>query len=285
MDVPFVIRHRLEELGLEQQDLARAARVTDSYISQLLTRKKAPPAPNRTDIYARIDKFLKLPSGELAKLAELQRKEELKRELGEAPVPLYHEFRELILRKCNRETEKHVRAIFEKQPFGELERLVTQKLLDVVKRVAKDELDNDYWLRMVAQLGGRSYEEMRVIVLEFLDTDIFHVSAENCVSFLDPLIESWDIDLATFGLEIVLNHSVVPGQAKRFEFVEREAQQPVSEEPGLQEFLQDPSLSGTATAEEVEFLKGLTFKHKRPTPLYYYRELQNFRDPLHFRTP
>jgi transcriptional regulator with XRE-family HTH domain len=285
VDVPFVIRHRLEELGLEQQDLARAARVTDSYISQLLTRKKAPPAPNRTDIYARIDKFLKLPSGELAKLAELQRKEELKRELGEAPVPLYHEFRELILRKCNRETEKHVRAIFEKQPFGELERLVTQKLLDVVKRVAKDELDNDYWLRMVAQLSGRSYEEMRVIVLEFLDTDIFHVSAENCVSFLDPLIESWDIDLATFGLEIVLNHSVVPGQAKRFEFVERESEPPVGEAPGLQEFLQDPSLSGSATAEEVEFLKQLRFKHTRPTPLYYYRELQNLRDPLHFRTP
>lgn len=285
MDVPFVIRHRLEELGLEQQDLARAARVTDSYISQLLTRKKAPPAPSRTDIYGRIDKFLKLPSGELAKLAELQRREELKRELGEAPVPLYHEFRELILRKCNRESEKHVRAIFEKQPFGELERLVTQKLLDLVKRVAKDELDNDYWLRMVAQLSGRSYEEMRVVVLEFLDTDIFHVSAENCISFLDPLIESWDIDLATFSLDIVLNHRVVPGHAKRFEFVEREAEPPVSEEPGLQGFLQDPSLSGTATAEEVEFLKGLTFKHKRPTPLYYYRELQNFRDPLHFRTP
>jgi transcriptional regulator with XRE-family HTH domain len=285
VDVPFVIRHRLEELGLEQQDLARAARVTDSYISQLLTRKKAPPAPSRTDIYARIDRFLKLPSGELAKLAELQRKEELKRELGEAPVPLFHEFRELILRKCNREKEKHVRAIFEKQPFGELERLVTQKLLDVVKRVAKDELDNDYWLRMVAKLSHRSYEEMRVVVLEFLDTDIFHVSAENCVSFLDPLIESWDIDLATFGLEIVLNHSVVPGQAKRFEFVEREVEQPVSEEPGLQEFLQDPFLSGTTSAEEVEFLKGLTFKHKRPTPLYYYRELQNFRDPLHFRRP
>ena len=285
MDVPFVIRHRLEELGLEQQDLARAARVTESYISQLLTRKKSPPAPSRTDIYDRMDKFLKLPSGELAKLADLQHKEELKRELGEEPAPLYQEFRELILRKCNREQEKHVRAIFEKQPFGELERLVTQKLLDVVKHVAKDELDNDYWLRMVAQLGRRSYEEMRVIVLEFLDTDIFHVSAENCVAFLEPLIESWDIDLATFSLEIVLNHSVVPGEAKRFEFVEREAEQPEGEEPGLQEFLQDPSLSGTATEEEVEFLKRLRFKHKRPTPLYYYRELQNLRDSLHFGTP
>jgi len=279
-----VIRHRLEELGLEQQDLARAARVTDSYISQLLTRKKAPPAPSRTDIYDRIDKFLKLPSGELAKLADLQRKEELKRELGEEPVPLYHEFRELTLRKCNREKEKHVRAIFEQQPFGELERLVTQTLLDVVKRVAKDELENDYWLRMVARLSRHSFEEMRVVVLEFLDTDIFHVSAENCVSFLDPLIESWDINLATFGLEIVLNHSVVPGQAKRFDFVEREAEQPIGEELGLQEFLQDPSLSGTATAKEVEFLKRLTFQGQRPTPLYYYRELQNLRDPLHFRS-
>jgi len=282
MDVPLVIRNRLEELGLEQQDLARAARVTESYISQLLTRKKAPPAPSRTDIYDRMDKFLKLPTGELAKLASLQRKEQLKRELGDEPVPLFHEVRELMLRKCNPDKEKHVRAIFEKQPFGELERLVTQKLLDVVKRVAKDELENDYWLRMVAQLSGRSYEEMRVIVLEFLDTDIFHVSAENCISFLDPLIESWDIDLATFGLEIVLNHSVVPGQAKRFEFVEREVERPVSPEPGLQAFLRDPSLSGTATAEEVEFLERLTFTHKRPTPLYYYRELQSLRDPLHF---
>jgi len=285
VDVPFVILHRLEELGLEQQALARAAHVTESYISQLLTRRKAPPAPNRTDIYDRMDKFLKLPSGELAKLADLQRKEELKRELGDEPAPLFHEVRELILRKCNPERQKHVRAIFETQPFGELERLVTQTLLDVVKRVAKDELENDYWLRMVARLSRRSFEEMRVVVLEFLDTDIFHVSAENCVAFLDPLIESWDIDLATFGLEIVLNHSVVPGQAKRFEFVERDADQPVSEEPGLQEFLQDSSLSGTATPKEVAFLKRLKFQGQRPTPLYYYRELQSLRDPLHFRTP
>src|SRR2546430_13385268 len=87
VDVPFVIRRRLEELGLEQQALARAAHVTESYISQLLTRRKAPPAPNRTDIYDRMDKFLKLPSGELAKLADLQRKEELKRELGDEPPP------------------------------------------------------------------------------------------------------------------------------------------------------------------------------------------------------
>lgn len=285
MDVSFLIRRRLEELGLEQKDLARAAQVTESYISQLLTRRKSPPAPNRTDIYRRMDKLLKLPSGELAKLADLQRKEQLKRELGDEATPLFREVRDLILRKCNSQKEQQIRAIFDTQSFGELERLVTQKLLDVVKRVAHAELDNEYWLRMVAQLSGRSYEEMRVIVLEFLDTDIFNVSIEDCVSFLDPLIESWDIDLETFGLEIVLNQKVTSARVRRFEFIEQESDWPFVEELGLKEFLEDPSLSGTASEEEVEFLKRLQFRGKRPTPLYYYRELQNLRDPLHFRSP
>jgi transcriptional regulator with XRE-family HTH domain len=283
MDVSFVIRQRLDELGLEQKDLARAARVTESYVSQLLTRKKAPPAPNRTDIYDRMDRVLKLPAGELARLANSQRKDELKRELGDEPAPLFLEVRALILRKCDPDKEREIHAVFEKRPFGELERLVTQKLLDVVKRVARAELQNDYWLRMVARLGGRSFEEMRVIVLEFLDTDIFHLSAEHCVAFLDPLIASWDIDLATFAIEIVLNHQVAAEHVRRFEFVERGPDEPL-EEPGLREFLQDPSLSDDATAAEVAFLRTLRFRGKRPTALYYYRELQSMRDPLHFRT-
>jgi transcriptional regulator with XRE-family HTH domain len=285
MDVSLVIRQRLEAFGLDQRELARAAQVTESYISQLLTRKKAPPAPGRTDIYDKMDRFLRLPSGELARLAAVQRKEELKRELGEEAAPLFQEVREVVLRKCQPDREPHVRAIFQKQPFGELERLVTQRLLDVLHAVAKEELGNDYWLRMVADLSGRSFEEMRVNVLEFLDTDIFHLSGEHCVAFLDPLIEAWDIDLTSFALDIVLNPGVVTGHVKRFEFVEREPGQVIGEEPGLTEFLKDPALSGTATADEVALLQRLRFKGKRPTPLYYYRELQNLRDPLHFRTP
>jgi transcriptional regulator with XRE-family HTH domain len=285
VDLSLVIKHRLEDLGLDQHDLASAAQVTESYISQLLTGKKAPPAPNRTDIYDKMAKFLKLPNGELAKLAELQRREELKRKLADPPTPLFKEVRELVLHKCKPEKQKQIRAIFEKQPFGELERLVTQKLLDVVKRVAKEELASESWLRLVARLSSRSYEEMRVAILEFLDTDVFHVSIENCVSFLDPLIESWDIDLPSFGMEIVLNRRVAPGQPKKFEFVEKDPETALLEEPGLKEFLHDVSLSGDATEEEIEFLKKLRFKGKRPAPLYYYRELQNLRDPLHFRGP
>jgi transcriptional regulator with XRE-family HTH domain len=281
MDVCLLIKQRLAELGLDQKDLASAAEVTDSYISQVLTRKKLPPAPDRTDIYEKMAKFLKLPGDRLSQLAALQRAEESKKNLVDPPAPLFKEVRELILRKCVPDREKQIRAILEKQPFGELERLVTQKLLDVVKRVAKEELNSESGLHLIARLTGRSYEQVRVNLLEFLDTDVFNLSPQNCVSFLDPLIETWDVDLATFSMEVVLNRRLAPGDPTRFEFVEKAAGS--SElEPGLKEFLNNASLSGTAAKEEVDFLKKLRFNGKRPTPLYYYRELQNLRDPLHF---
>jgi len=283
VDVCLVIKERLQALGLGQNDLAAAAEVTESYVSQLLARKKLPPAPDRTDIYEKMGKFLKLSSGKLAKLAEIQRGEALKRDFEDPPAPLFQEVRELVLGKCVPGKRREVRAIFEKQPFGELERLVTQKLLDVIKGVAREELKGEKWLRSVARLSGRSYKQMRVMILEFLDTDVFHVSMENCVSFLDPLIDSWDIDLTDFGMQIVLNRRLGRGQWRRFEFVETQPARSSGDEPGLNEFLKDASLSGTVSLEEIEFLRLLRFQGKRPTPLYYYRELQNLRDPVHFR--
>lgn len=88
----------------------------------------------------------------------------------------------------------------------------------------------------MAQLSDRSYEQVRVSILEFLDTDVFNVSVENCAAI----------------------------------------------EPGLEQFLKDASLSGDTTEEEIAFLKDLKLKGKRPSRIYYYRELQNRRDPLHF---
>jgi transcriptional regulator with XRE-family HTH domain len=246
MDVAFVIRQRLDELGLDQRDLAVAADVTESYVSQILTRKKTPPAPDRTDIYDRMDRFLKLPHGELARIAEVHLKEELKRRLGDT-APLLPALRELILDKCVPAQREQVRAIIERQPFGELERLVAQTLLHV------------------AQLGG----------------DVLHVTPKQRAR-LDAVIAAWEWDPVTFALEVTLEANGRRRATKRFEYVER-TDADVEREKGLMEFLRDPSLSGTATAEELAYLKALRFTDRRPTPLYYYRELQNLRDPLHFR--
>jgi transcriptional regulator with XRE-family HTH domain len=282
MDIASVIRRRLEELGIGQRELAAAAEVTESYISQLLAKKKTPPAPDRTDIYDKLAKILKLPSKELATLADIQRREELKRKVLDPPRPLFQEFRQLILRKCVAAKRKQITSIFEREPFGEFERFITQKLLDVAKRVAKEELEDEKWIHRVARAGKRSYEETRVLILEFLDTDVFHVSVENCLSFLDPLIASWDIEFESFRMEIVLNRRLARSHRKRLEFREAEPEPAFEMEPGLMQFLDDAKLSADITEEETAFLKNLSFDGKRPSVLYYYRELQNLRDPLNF---
>jgi transcriptional regulator with XRE-family HTH domain len=240
MDVALVLRQRLDELELDQRDLARAAKVTESYVSQILTGKKAPPAPERTDIYDKMDRFLKLPHGELARVAEAHLKEERMRRLGDV-APLFPELRALILRKCVPDQLDTARGILERQSFGELERLVVQLLLQV------------------ARLGG----------------DVLHVTPKQRAR-LETAIAAWEWDPATFALTV----RTATGEQKRFEYSERLNG---DQEKGLLEFLREPLLSGTATDQELAFLKSLQFKDRRPTALYYYRELQNLRDPLHFR--
>jgi hypothetical protein len=169
------------------------------------------------------------------------------------------------------------------EPFGELERLLTQKLLDVAQRVAKEKLRSEEWLRLMAQLSDRSYEQMRVAILEFLDTDVSNISVENCISFLYPMIDSWDIDLKTFGMGVVLNRRLAAGWLKRFEFAEQEPQQPFAVEPGLEQFLKGDVLKwrchrrGNRVSEGAEVQRKATFPN-----LLFYRELQNLRDPLNF---
>jgi transcriptional regulator with XRE-family HTH domain len=282
VDVSFIIRQRLKELELEQRDLAAAAQVTESYISQLLTRKKAPPAVDRTDLYERMDAFLQFPRGHLSSMVQAQRREELKKKLAEPPVPLFQEVRELIIRKCKPGTQSQVREIFENQSFGELERLVSQTLLDVAKGIAREELKNEEWLRSVGRLRRQSYAEIRAMSLEFLDTDVFNISVEHCSAFLDPVIETWNIDLKTFAVEVLLNKRLSSARMMHFQFVETDGLPGAEEETGLRDFLRNSGMSGDASDEEIDFLRSLKFRHQRPSALYYYRELQSLRDPLHF---
>jgi hypothetical protein len=124
---------------------------------------------------------------------------------------------------------------------------------------------------------------MRVIVLEFLDTDVFQVSSESCVVFLDPLVESWDIDLASLRLRISLNANLVADPRRSFAFLECDPGDNPDPEPGLAEFLKDPQLSAGVTEGEIQYLRAHRFGGRRPTKLYYYRALQSLKDPLHFR--
>jgi hypothetical protein len=60
---------------------------------------------------------------------------------------------------------------------------------------SRAELGHEDWLREVAKLSGKSYGQLRVIILKFLDTDICNISSADCMSFLSPLLHRWDMDL------------------------------------------------------------------------------------------
>jgi len=273
-----VVRRRLEELGLDQRDLANKAEVTESYISQLLGRKKLPPLPNRTDLYDKMSRVLGLTRDELARLAAIEHHEALDQKWVEPPAPRFGPMRELVLRKCNHARQRQMRDIFEKQPFGELEQLITRTLIEVVRSEARNHADDETWVRSIAKRGRNSYREMRVRMIDLLDSDP-RASIGDFSSFLDPLIAAWDYDLDDFTLEVELP----TGGVRKFAFRE-EIEETSEEESGFRKFLKDPNLNSGATPEEIEFLRRMRFPSGgRPTAIFYYRTLQNLRDPLHFK--
>ena len=279
MDFAFIVRQRLEELGIGQRDLANAAEVTESYISQLLGRKKLPPLPNRTDLYEKMSRTLDLPREELARLAALEHHEALDEKWQEAPAARFGPMRDLILRKCRPARVRQMRAIFEKQPFGELEQMITRTLISIVREEARAHARDETWLRTIAGRGRDTYREMRVRMIELLDSDP-RASFGDFSLFLDPLIDWWDFDLDDFSLEVEL----ASGTVRRFAFREETAKASGAEEPGLRKFLRDATLSSGATEEEIEILRRIRFSSLgNPTALFYYRMLQSLRDPLHFR--
>jgi hypothetical protein len=102
------------------------------------------------------------------------------------------------------------------------------------------------------------------------------------VAFLDPLVESWNVDLENLHLDITLNGELVDDAHRTFAFVEGEPTEGSDPESGLAEFLNDPQLASDVTEEEIRLLRCQRFSARKPTKLYYYRALQNLRDPLHF---
>ena len=83
-------------------------------------------------------------------------------------------------------------------------------------------------------------------------------------------------------MEFTLNERLAPGEPKKFAFVEQDYDSRRGDEPGLTDFLKDAVLSNELSKEELEFLRKLRFTTKRPNRVFYYRTLQNLRDPLHF---
>lgn len=279
MDFAFVVRRRLEELRLDQRDLASACEVTESYISQLVGRKKLPPVPNRTDLYDKMSALLGVPREELARLAALQHHDRLDRSGLPAPEARFGPMRELILAKC-RPAQAAMRAIFEKDAFGPMERLITRTIVETIRDEARLRARDEPWLRSIAADARVSYRTMRVQLIDLLENDAA-ATLGDFTPFVDPIVESWSFDVDRFTLSIRLT----TGGARRFEFAEqRRREKPAADSAGLRAFFRDSRLSGGITPDETAVLRSVRLPEpQRATAHFYYRLLQTLRDPIHFK--
>ena len=74
MDLALFTRNRLKQLRLGPRKMARASRMTESYIARLRTSNGLQTAAKRPDTDDdQLERVLKLSQGQLAKLADLQR--------------------------------------------------------------------------------------------------------------------------------------------------------------------------------------------------------------------
>lgn len=282
MDFKTLVAQRLAELGLKQSDLATAAQVTPSYISQILRGKKLPPSPSRSDFYDRIEKVVQLRKGTLSSLVAAHAANNVRHQAAPVPKPLFPEVRETILKKCDPQSAGHVRDVFNRRPFGVVERIVAEKLLEVIKSIIRVDIDRTAWMNAVGERARVNNENLRIMMENILNSDILSVNGADLALLLDILIDRWDVDLSTFAFEIKTDPKLTPGHEKTFELIETEMEFPGDSQPGFKKFLANHALSGDASDSEIDFLRRLRFDRKKPTALFYYRALQNLRDPIHF---
>jgi len=160
-----------------------------------------------------------------------------------------------------------------------MERLITRTLIESIREQARDHARDEKWLQSISTNSGLTYRKMRVRLIDLLDSDPA-ASVGDFSDFIEPLVRSWALDEQRF----VLTVQLTTGSTREFRFQETAKNGRRADEPGLRSFLRDTTLSGGATADEIDFLRRIRFAGtEHPTAIFYYRTLQNLRDPLNFR--
>ena len=194
-----LLRRRLRELKRTPRELAEAVNVSEDYMADLVAGRRRPPAPGRTDLYAPMTKFLRLHRNDLPTCARAERAAGPPgRRRPDAEVSRQ------VLELCLPERQRVLQRRVSRPDGGELEHVIVGRLLQVAQGFVNRKLEDEVGLRMAATRDGCTYLEARMRLLEFLDADAESLTPRDCDEFLRPRITSWDIDLETRAMRIVL---------------------------------------------------------------------------------
>src|SRR6184192_530045 len=182
-----LVRRRLRELKRTPRELAEAVQVSEDYIVDLVSGRRRPPAPGRIDLYAPMARFLRLHRNDLPTCARVERSTEpAARRRPDAGVW------KLLFELC------------EPKKARPLARHIVGRLLEVAQGFVARSLEDEVGMRVAATREGRSYLDMRMRLLEFLDSSPEAITVADCEDFVRNRIVFWDIDLETRAMRIVL---------------------------------------------------------------------------------
>jgi len=206
-----LVRRRLRELNRTPRELAAAVKVSEGYIADLVAGRRRAPAPSRSDLYTPMAKFLRLHRNDLPTCA---RAEHATAPAARRPTP---EVRRLALELCGPGTVRALTRRLARRDGPELEGLIVQRLLGVAQGFVIRQLEDEAGLSVAAAREGRSYLELRMRLLEFLDATPDSVTARDYEDFVRPRIATWELDLETRAMRIVLrSREVAPRRRRAF---------------------------------------------------------------------
>jgi hypothetical protein len=197
--VADLLRTGLRTTKRSSSELAEAVQVSPEYLNELITGRRRPPLPVRTDLYERMTTFLRLGRNELAAAALAER---APRPDAAAPAPT-PEVRRMLLELCEPTTARELARRRARSGDAELTRL-TQRLLDVVHGSVRRALDDQVVLKIAAADRGSSYVDLRVRLLLFLDVTPDLLTQADLREFVMPRVRLWDVDLQNDVLRVVL---------------------------------------------------------------------------------
>ncbi|HYT71292.1 MAG TPA: helix-turn-helix transcriptional regulator [Gemmatimonadales bacterium] len=193
-----LVRRRLRELNRTPRELAEAVKVSEAYIVDLVAGRRRPPAP-RSDLYVSMGKFLRLHRNDLPTCARAERSTAASRRRRPAP-----EVRRLMLELCEPGKARLLGRRLMRPDGVELECLIVERLLEVAQGFVSRRLEDEVGMRVAATREGRSYLDARMRLLEFIDATPDSITPQDCDEFVRPRIASWDLDVDTRAMRIVL---------------------------------------------------------------------------------
>jgi hypothetical protein len=191
-----LLRERLRETKRTSRELAEAAEVPPEYVDELISGRRRPPLPSRTDVYDKMSRFLGLGRGDLAECASAERAS-----MANGSRTNGGNWK-LLLVSCEPAT---ARELERRAKRGEAEALdLVGRLLGIAQGAVRRSLDDQIALRVSAAQRGLTYVGLRLRVLEFLDATLDTLTEADIADFVRPRIERWDVDLETGVLRVVL---------------------------------------------------------------------------------